>query len=687
MVASTQLIKDTWQELFTMTFSGDVKSLVVDYPLPYQKGETSLSVGFFDVFNQNQAVAEALLNEYEKVNEIALTILKDTCLGIDSSKDFNEVAIKYKDIPKSNTIPISEIGAFEMGRLIAINGLVSKTTQRKVKVSVATFACQVCGVKHRVRQMFGGKIQEPFECGMAGGGCNRGKGKVAFRHIPEESTMVNFKIIEVQENPDDLENSAQPHKLTCYLEGEMTWNVLPGDKVCVVGKLSTKDIKNDQMVISSVVMEGNNVIHLEGKPTDELEITDAEEEEIKVLSQRPDIYELLTNSIAPKIYGMVREKTALLLQQFSGSKTYNGERNQIHILLVGDPSTGKSQLLSFIHSISTRSILTSGQASTKAGLTAAAVRDELDGRFTLEAGAMVLADKGFCCIDELEKMRSEDRSSLHDGMAQQRISISKAGIVTTLNTRCSILAAANPKSGRFEDFTNLADQINLTQPLLTRFDVIFPVRDIPNRERDSAIVRHILRFNTATEELTGPLGEDMLKKYIAYAKENCNPTLPEDSVEIIEKFYVDTRNNRGQESEGVASLTTRQVEALFRLSTASAKVRLSPVVEVSDIERAISLVEGYIRGLSGGSLDADIIETGATHSQQERCKLLKEIINTLNDINADLPRHERANTAKIVAAAKAKGISEPEVDAGLSRLSSTKEIYQPNLNIANYKVA
>ena len=267
---------------------------------------------------------------------------------------------------------------------------------------------------------------------------------------------------------------------------------------------------------------------------------------------------------------------------------------------MGDPGIAKSQLLKYMTKISPRGIYTSGKSTTSAGLTATAVKDELgDGRWTVEAGALVLADKGIAAVDELDKMNNEDRSSLHEAMEQQTISVAKAGVMATLKSRCSLLAAANPKLGRFDKYEAIAPQINLTPALMSRFDLIFVLTDEPVRELDEKIAEHILKSNYAgelasqkssnpgvsKEELESAMKiiipeiePDLLRKYVAYARKNIFPTLSQEAMERLKRHYVSLRSSQAQESSKPVPVTPRHIEALVRLSEASARLTLNSSV-------------------------------------------------------------------------------------------------------------
>jgi replicative DNA helicase Mcm len=406
-------------------------------------------------------------------------------------------------------------------------------------------------------------------------------------------------------------------------------------------------------------------------PLEEIVITEDEELEIKELARRADIYDVFTNSIAPSIFGMEMVKRSLMLQLFGGVARLNADgtrnRGDLHILLMGDPGVAKSQLLNYMADISPRGRFTSGQSASAAGLTAAAVQDAAaDGRWTLEAGALVLADLGLAAIDEFDKMNEGDRSSMHEAMEQQKISISKAGINASLRTRCAVLAAANPKSGRFEPVSEVpfTAQINLAPPLVSRFDVIWLLTDDPEMEKDAKIAKHIIdnRLLGVSELLVNEgsapdpsksaaeagvkksethgevLSRDLIRKYVAYAKRSIHPTMVPEAREKIVNFYVETRKQVGDFSDTVA-ITARSLEALARLAEASARIRLSQVATLEDAERAIRLTRIWREDLMGGNFDETALQTGQKGTARNREKSMFNIVSTLAADNNGIAQH------------------------------------------------
>jgi replicative DNA helicase Mcm len=352
-------------------------------------------------------------------------------------------------------------------------------------------------------------------------------------------------------------------------------------------------------------------------------------------------------------------------------------RGDIHILLIGDPGTAKSQILKYVAGVAPKSIYASGTSATGAGLTAAAVKDDFSGgQWSLEAGALVLADMGIACIDELDKMNDNDRNKLHTAMEQQEIPIAKAGINTSLPARTSMLAAANPKFGRFDLFADggIAGQINLPPTLMSRFDLMFAITDVVNLRIDREKAHHVLKARQCpdTYEKIKPIfSGDFLRKYIAYTKQNVNPVLTNDAVNYLEDKYVESRDQG--KAEGNITITVRQLESLIRLATASARIRLSKTIDIQDAEKAVNIYKEYIRRVGidpeTGKIDIDTIETGVTHSQHERMNIILDAISRLSEYIDD-----GATPKNVIAECEIKGIGSDKTESALERLERDKQI-------------
>jgi len=347
------------------------------------------------------------------------------------------------------------------------------------------------------------------------------------------------------------------------------------------------------------------------------------------------------------------------------------------MLLVGDPGAGKSQLLTFVNVASPKSRYVAGRSASGAGLTATVVKDEFLRGWALEAGAIVLADKGVLVLDEMDKMTQEDTSAMHEALEQQTVTIAKANIQATQRSQTSVLAAANPKFGRFDPYQIIAQQINLPPPLISRFDLIFVLRDLPDRKKDSNIAHQIL-MNQSYQDKDPEIKPEVLRKYIAYTKQKIFPVLTEEAIEDIKKFYVDLRNS-GQDGDGAIKsipITARQIEAIIRLSEASAKIRLSNKVTKKDVARALE-IQRYCLNEIGmdpetGQLDSDRINTGITASTRGKMVAVREVIFGMDEAGKKaIPVEE------IMATAATKGISEQKVEEAIEKLKRAGDIFEP----------
>jgi replicative DNA helicase Mcm len=393
---------------------------------------------------------------------------------------------------------------------------------------------------------------------------------------------------------------------------------------------------------------------------------------------------MLRDSLAPSIYGHDKVKEAILLQMFGGviKKRDKGDvtRGDIHILLVGDPGSGKSQLLKKVSVVAPKSRYVSGKGASGAGLTASVVKDEFLKGWALEAGALVLANKGICCIDELDKMTKEDQVAMHEGMEQQTITIAKANIQATLKAETTILAAANPKFGRFDPFEMIAKQIELSPTLLNRFDLIFAIRDLPNRENDEKLASFILQLHKSSEKQDGLIEVDLIKKYISYARRKIRPKLTDGALKEIKDFFVSMRNSDSKDSKKAIAISARQLEALIRLSEASAKSELRDKVTKKDSKKAIELVHYSLSQIGmdpeTGDIDIDRIITGISTTQRNSLVTVREIINELEKVlGKAIPVEDIEREADI------KGIDKDKTNEIIEKLRKTGDIYSPRHGI------
>nr|MBA4405499.1 AAA family ATPase [Nanoarchaeum sp.] len=638
-----------------------------------KKGQKALIINFLDLSKFDIELAEQFLNEpVESLQNAELAIDQ---LELPSKKNFN---IRFTGLPPSQKKAIKDIRGIDLDSMIIIEGLVRQASDVRPQVTSAKFECPTCGNILSILQI-DQAFKEPSRCS-----CGR---KGQFKLL--KKTLVDTQRIVIEEAPENLEGGAQPKRLQVFLqddlvEPKMEQKTTPGTRVRVIGILKEIPIMLKSGAPSrmfELALDANNIEPMQ-ESFEELDITDEELIAIKEMSKDKELFKKLTLSIAPSIYGHKEIKASLLLQLFGGSRKVMKDniirRGDIHILLVGDPGAGKSQLLQFIAKSAPKARFISGKGASGAGLTAAVVKDEFLKGWSLEAGAMVLANKGICCIDELDKMTPEDRSALHEALEQQTITISKANIQATLRAETTVLAAANPKLSRFDPYTPIASQIDLPSTLINRFDLIFPIRDLPNVETDDRIAGHVLKLYQDRDALITPIDPVLMRKYIAYAKRTIMPILTDDAAKEIKDFYVTLRNSVQSDSEvKPIPISARQLEAIIRLSEASARLRLSNKVTRDDAKLAISITKYCLTQIGmdkeTGQFDMDRFATGMATSERSKIITVKEIINRLESERGS----KSIQIDDISMEALHKNISEDQVFEIIEKLKKSGDIFEP----------
>ena len=526
----------------------------------------------------------------------------------------DEVRVRLVNFPLQRSL--RQINAETIGTITSVSGMVVRASEVKPLAKELVF---VCPDEHttKIIQLKGMDVKMPVVCDDPN--CKQRD----FELKPEASKFIDFQLLRLQELPEDLPPGQLPHYIDVTIKQDLVDNARPGDRVILTGIVrieqeSVAGVQRGHSGLYRLRIEGNNIEFLGGqgsklsRKVEKDEVSSEEEKMIKTLSQSPDVYQRLIDSFAPHIHGHSIIKEAIILLIVGANQRTLGDgskiRGDINVFLVGDPGTAKSEMLKFCSRIAPRGLYTSGRGSTAAGLTAAIVKDKT-GIMMLEAGAVVLGDQGLVCIDEFDKMKPEDRSALHEVMEQQSVSIAKGGIVATLNARTSILAAANPMYGKYDPFKNITENVNLPIPLLTRFDLIFVVRDIPSKEKDEKIARHIIeRFAPQGTDKRSVIDVDLLTKYLSYAKRGI-PTMTKEAEEKILEYYLQMRN---VESEEMITVTPRQLEGIIRLSTARARLLMKDKVELEDAERAIFLLQSMLEDagvdVNTGKVDLGVLQ-------------------------------------------------------------------------------
>jgi replicative DNA helicase Mcm len=583
-------------------------------------GGTSLTVDFEDLLTSDSDFADTLL---EKPDDILVHVKHAAFAQLqieepEYAERVEAVTVRFRGLPE--TTPLRTLGSDHIGRLVMVEGIIVRASPVKPLVIEAAFKCKRCETVTRVSQS-GPFLSFPVACGQPD--CNR---RGPFIFIQEASKFIDSQELRIQELPEDLPPGQLPRWVEVKLEGREIVDIArPGDRICVVGVL--------RAVAPTVAQAGKlrlftmhidaNLVDVVSKEPETILISPEEEKQILELAKDPWVNRKILRAIAPSIYGYEHIKEAIMYLLFGGVPKRLPDitiRGDMNVLLIGDPGTAKSQLLQYTARIAPRGLYTSGRGTTAAGLTAAVLRERAGG-MTLEAGALVLADKGVAAIDEIDKMRPEDRVAIHEAMEQQTVSVAKGGIVATLNARTSILAAANPALGRYDPYQTMVSNIALPVTILSRFDLIFVLRDVPEKEQDIKMSEHILDIHKAGAAPAEPtIAHDLFRKYISYAR-NIKPVLTAEASERIKDFYLAMRS-AGETEETPVAITARQLESLVRLAEARARVTLRKEVLVEDAETAIAIMKRSLEevgiDLSSHKFDIDLIMTGKPKSVRDK---------------------------------------------------------------------
>jgi replicative DNA helicase Mcm len=587
------------------------------------EGKVSLVIDFDDLITFDPDLATELKDKPNDILPKANAAIGDA-MRVENMLYASKVKnFKARFRGLDETIALRSLKSLHMGKLIMLQGIITRQSNVKQQLKLGVFQCPRCGDKV-TREQTGTAMNLPTEC--ENPDCGR---KGFFKLIMEESTFVDFQTIYLQEKPEDLPPGQIPRAVEVLLTGDLVDISRAGDRISIVGILGTKQeytSRGFKLSTFSTNVEAN-FVEISEKEAEEIEVGAEDEKAIKELSQDPNLYKKIIGSVAPSIYGYDEIKEAIAYQLAGGVPKVMPDgikiRGDINILLVGDPGTAKSQMLQYIARVAPRGIYTSGKGSTAAGLTATVARDKNTNEFFLEAGALVIADKGIACIDEIDKMRAEDRSAIHEAMEQQTISIAKAGIVVQLNARCSILAAANPAFGRYVLQRTIAENISeLPVTILSRFDLIFTLLDRPEEAKDRSMTEHILKLHRGIrDEKISLIDPSLLKKYLFYARRNKTPRLGDEASEKIEQFFLETRS-KGQDADSPVPISMRQLEAVIRLSEARAKLGLRDEVTKEDVEQVVRLIKSFLTQVgidqSTGKLDIDTLMVGRPKSASDK---------------------------------------------------------------------
>lgn len=640
------------------------------------KGQWFLEMDFSVLSKHDPDLADVLLDYPEDVIKAAELAIEQ----FDLEKESRPVRIRFHTLPDRERITIRNIRSKELGKFIVVEGVVRQKSDVRPQIEKAKFECPSCGTMQTVAQSQK-TLTEPKKCHSCG---YKGKFSIV------EKDLVDVQGLILEESTGSLEGGEQPKRLNVLLKEDLVSPMTekktnPGSNIRITGIIKEITIQGQNqkdLIKYDLVLMANHVEPLEADYSNVI-ISKEEEKDILDLSEDPRVFDKLVNSLAPGIYGHSEVKEAILLQFMGGvsKKRSDGVRNRgdIHILLIGDPGSGKSQLLKRSSVIAPKGKFVSGKGASGAGLTAAVVKDEFLGSWALEAGALVLANKGVVLIDELDKMTTEDRSAMHEALEQQTISISKANIQATLRCETTVLAAANPKLGRFNTYDPIYEQINLPPALVNRFDLIFPFKDEPDVEKDEIMAKFILNMHKNAEVETPEVDTELLRKYIIYARQRIKPTITDAALLEIKSYYMKMRGSNVKSENKAVPISARQLEALIRLTEASAKARLSEKATKRDAQRAINLLHHCLSKIAQdektGQFDIDQITTGITTRQRSKFIIIRELIKQLEPTDANASKEISINDLK--EEAEKQGIPSTDLEEIIEKLRRSGDIYEP----------
>ena len=716
------------------TFLDEAKDSEVTTLLSKQIENPIIEVSFHEIQSWSPDFAEEILTDPNSMLRAGELALRETCR--ERGVDLNDAILRVSELPRDTRVSLRDIGGEQIGKLWSSEVVVTKISEIKPRIRIARFKCELCEFIVEVSQDNETELKTPIECNQPLGGCGRaaaGKDPTRFELVLNESRLLDNQWMEVQELPENVPSGAQPGRGMILIEGDQVNKHLPGERITAnIIPIVRSEIKRGKKTPLFDIIYNLVSSEQESTPFNEISISDEDKETIISISKREDLLELMRDSIAPAVFPvgqMQLVKRSLALQLFGGVARINPDktrlRGDIHILIMGDPGVAKSQLLQYMSKISPRGKLASGGGVSGAGLTAAAVKDSFsDGRFALEAGILPLSDRGLAAVDEFDKISPDDRKTMHPAMEQQQIYVAKGGITATLPARCSVLAAANPKNGRFSvnhgsnagSIMKHYKETDLPDALASRFDIIWMLQDKVRVEDDERIAKHILRVRAQAvsealieegmeispskeqEELVISRTPDnkeyltvpFLRKYIAYAKRNVHPDIDEVASTKIWEYYRDARlqsdkNDKermnveiSSSDEKVIAVTARALEALVRLTEAHARMHLRDIASEEDADMAIAIYKHW-------RAEANIEDESELHSgisaQNRRVK--GAVRGIIRQLCSESPKGETSRNEIYNESLKMK-IPEHIVDQVISRMNKSGEIYSPRLDIFSF---
>lgn len=647
-------------------------------------------------------------------NEIAQQSFQEDFQNAREINNGMEVDITVRPFNLKETQALRLLEPKHIDQLVATSGMVIRVSAILPDMQSAWFKCTKC--QHEVDvSVENGRIDEPTHC--QNQTC---RAKDSYQLIYYRSYFADRQLLKVQESPESIPEGETPHTIDVFCHDNMVDFCKPGDRIEVTGVYRCRSVRSDpkRKKVESVFQTYLDAVHIQkvkksvftvraekseqysdftqgDNTVKQIEVRKAK---LREMGQSPDIYERLAKSFAPSIWEMEDVKKGILCQLFGattknfGDKSVNVDskfRNELNVLLMGDPGTAKSQLLQYVHKIAPRGIYTSGKGSSAVGLTAYITKDPDTHDLVLESGALVLSDRGICCIDEFDKMGDGARSILHEVMEQQTVSIAKAGIICQLNARTSILAAANPIESRYNPRRPVTENIDLPPTLLSRFDLIYLILDRPNMALDRILAQHLVSLYYAEENRVGRpadfIDQKTFQEYVAFSREEFHPTITEEAGQELVKAYTTMRNVGRGRGRKTISATPRNLESLIRLGEALARMRHSNIVEVRDVQEAVRL-QGVATHAAAtdprtGEIDMGILNAGTSDVERQRLEKTCDLILDILKDNDNRMMRTSALKRKLIAKmgsqdpnAEEEFISDKDIANAISQLERQEEL-------------
>ncbi len=664
-------------EEFFLNFEEDGEKKYISRLQKIAEGETkSIVIDFKDFVNYDDVLANELISSYDEVSEvisdIAIKLLK-TFYGF----EVNRIFVRVRNLNK--TLRLKDLTEEHVNKLVQIEGIISSASDTHYFAEVVPYVCLECGFSTKVRNnILEEEIKIP-KCPSCG--------SRKIEPVKNKIQFVTYRRLEIQELPERASVSGISSIEAVVVGDDIVNKIEAGDRVIVTGVVRPRKIKGTKYAYYEKVLEISD-IKVESQKFTDVVVTPEEERQIREIASRDDAFDVVVNSIAPSIKGQYHVKRAIAVALFSGGYMESPEgipiRAESHVLLVGDPGTAKSQIREFLRKVIPRGIVTSAATSTGVGLVGATVRDPVTGEWTVKAGALPKSDGGIAFIDEFAEMPGRERSAIREALEQGVVSISKGGVTITLPAKATVIAAMNPKHGRWNLDERLFDQIDLDSPLLSRFDLIVPVIDEPDEKMDYEIAKHILSFM-----ISGKKGKikyiepELLKKYIAYARQNINPRLSDDAIEYLAKYY-STMRKKSRKYNGFYEmpLGPRQLMAFYRIARSIARIYLREVITVDDIKKAIEIWEENMKVLfengdeeSAEFIDINNIEVGSSGRTLSKIEKIIKIIKALE------PEYPEGIPGKVIIEEAVKqGIDKYDAQRLLRKLYERGDIYEVSYN-------